>query len=287
MSAVQDAVNIGSSTAQGASVGGPIGAAVGAVKGVITSLVSELAQHSARLQGAKTENAAIPQVVSAFDADIQEIVSAYNSGAATPQEVLSAVQSVDNDITNYLKSGIVSSGKFRPGTSWDAATGFSGKCNKVCTAGCCVYYGDLGPVLSLIALAVSGQPLYSQWDSNDPRWSGTVGNASIQVPKVFSSKYGGANREGYTISLKRPTVISNPGSVITSTVNKLLGGGSQSNPLANITDNAPTSIAYAPGSVPISQNQVGIFGLSTNNPMVLIFGFFALVLVLVLAIGRR
>jgi hypothetical protein len=258
---------------------------------------SALTMHSARLAGAKTENAAIPQVVSAFDADISEIVSAYNTGVATDQQVMQALVSVDNDITNYLKSGIVSNGKFRPGTMWDATTGFAGKCNKNCTAGCCVYYGDLGPVLSLIAVAVSGQPIHSQWGTNDPRWKGSVGNATIQVPKVFSSKYGGVDREGYTIVLKKPTVVSNPGSIINSTLSKILPSSvvPTTNPLQNlISPSSSSSSGYAQSyqssvePTPVyATSPVSTSGLNINNPLVLFGGFFLVLLLSLLAIGRR
>jgi hypothetical protein len=74
----------------------------------------------------------------------------------------------------------------------------AGKCDKTCTAACCVYYGDLGPVLSNLITAAGGQ---GKWGANDPRLSMQAGGAVIQVPEVFASKYGGIDRKGYQITL--------------------------------------------------------------------------------------
>src|SRR5271163_3407953 len=183
--------------------------------------IAELAAHSARLAAAKSENAGIPPVVAAFDADVAAIVAAYNNGQANASTCIQACQSVDANIQSNLKANITKNGVAIPGTAWTAATGLAGKCDKTCTAGCCVYYGDLGPVLSLMQIAMGGAG--GSWGRNDKRLTLTTTGGTIQVPEVFASKYGGQNRPAYTITLSTPPPAAQVQSGITSTVNELLG----------------------------------------------------------------
>src|SRR5260370_15171486 len=97
----------------------------------------------------------------------------------------------------------------KPGTAWSESVGVSGKCNSLCTAGCCIYYGDLGPPLSLAMIALGGSG--TLWHANDPRISSGASGVTIQVPQVYASKYGGTNRAAYTITiLNWPGSRSNP-----------------------------------------------------------------------------
>lgn len=148
-----------------------------------------LGAHTARLQGATNENAALVQVVPAFDQDLQEINAAYLSGTADASECIAALQKVDAAIYTYIKGKVGA-----PGTAWSDTNGMAGKCDKTCTAGCCVYFGDLGPALSDSSVALGG-PKIRGWGLGDPRLSGTT----VQVPTVYGSKYGGVNRAGYTL----------------------------------------------------------------------------------------
>lgn len=199
--ATQDVAAVGSGAAQGFAQGGPIGAAAGAIQGLASAL---LGQHTARLKGAKTENAALVQVIPAFDADLTGIINAYNTGQATAAQAVAALQSVDAGIKKYLMAQV---GK--PGTSWNEKTGVAGKCDKTCTAGCCIYYGDLGPPLSLAIFALGGQPTF--WASGDPRISSGPSGVIVTVPQVFASKYGGANRASYSVTiLNRGSGSANP-----------------------------------------------------------------------------
>ena len=152
-----------------------------------------LAAHSARLAGAKNENAAVAQVISPFDDFVKQAVQYYNTGQASPTDFVNYVAQFDAKLYSYMKSFVG-----HPGTAWDDTEGMAGKCDKKCTAACCVYYGDLGPVLSNLITAAGGQ---GKWGANDPRLSMQAGGAVIQVPEVFASKYGGVDRKGYSITL--------------------------------------------------------------------------------------
>lgn len=181
-------------------------AGISSAIGIIGSIGGALlAAHTARLKAAQSENAAVATIIAPYDADIRNIVNAYNSGQATAAQCVAALQQMDQNIVAYLKSGVKASG-----TAWSDATGSQGKCDKTCTAGCCVYYGDLGPPLSLLQIAMGGGG-NSLWQQNDPRFSEQPGGYVITVPQVFASKYGGTNRPSYTLQvLKKATSPLNP-----------------------------------------------------------------------------
>lgn len=188
-----------------------------AIGGTVLKIgIAELVAHSARVKAAKSENAGIPQVVAAFDSDVAAIVSAYNNGQASAADCITACQTVDANIQAALKSNVGASG-----TSWNTASGLAGKCDKSCTAGCCVYYGALGPVLSLMQVALGGAG--GSWGRSDHRLTLTATGGTIQVPEVFKSKYGGEDRPGYTITLSRPPALGAVQSGILSTIDELLG----------------------------------------------------------------
>lgn len=165
-----------------------VAAGVGIVVGIITSLLSA---HKARMQGAKNENQAVDQYVPIFDSFVKQLVAAYNSKQGTAAQVATAAQQMDQFIYQKFRSFVG-----QPGTAWDDTQGMAGKCNKSCTVGCCVYFGDLGPVLNNISY-VLGFPT-GKWGAGDPRISGRT----ITVPKVYPSKYSSYSRELYTITLR-------------------------------------------------------------------------------------
>jgi hypothetical protein len=164
-----------------------IAAGVGIIVGIATTL---LAQHKARLQGAKNENAAVDQYVPVFDSFVKSITAAYNAKQCTAAQAAQVCQQFDQALYQTFR-GFVG----QPGTSWNDQTGMAGKCDKTCTVGCCVYFGDLGPVLNNISF-VLGFPT-GKWGSGDPRISGRT----ITVPKVYPSKYSSYSRELYTLKL--------------------------------------------------------------------------------------
>jgi hypothetical protein len=193
--------------------------------GLVSSTVGALlAAHTARLKAAQSENAAIVNLIPEYDADIQGIVAAYNSGQASAAQCIQALQVVDANVVKYLRSQV---GK--AGTAWSDSVGMTGQCNSSCTAGCCIYYGDLGPPISLIQIAMGGAG--GKWGPNDPRIAFSAGGTTVQVPAVFASKYGGTNRAAYTLNvIKRAAGSANPpqyaqvGSPTTSPVGRVLEG---------------------------------------------------------------
>ena len=178
--------NLGTGIGATAATAG-IAAGVGIIVGIATTL---LAQHKARMQGAKNENAAVDQYVPIFDSFVRQLVAAYNAKQCTAAQAANAAQQMDHYIKQTFQSFVG-----QPGTSWNDTIGYQGQCNKQCTVGCCVYYGDLGPVLNNISF-VLGFPT-GRWGQGDPRISGRT----ITVPKVYPSKYSPYTRELYTLRL--------------------------------------------------------------------------------------
>jgi hypothetical protein len=171
-----------------------------------------LGGHSKRLAGAKTENQAVAQVIPAYDADLQQINASFRAGAITASQAIAALQQVAQQIKSYLMQQV---GK--PGTSWNESVGMAGQCNKDCTVGCCVWFSDLGPGLSNSSVALGG-PIIGGWGHGDPRLQGT----KVQVPTVYTSKYGLPNRAGYTLDWTPPakSLSNNPVSTIQSAIAK-------------------------------------------------------------------
>jgi len=166
-------------------------AGIAAGVSVLVTVAMQLLQaHAARLKGAKNENQAVDQYVPVFDSFVSSLVKAYNAQQCTAQEAATAAQQFDRYIYNAFR-GLVGA----PGTSWNDSSGMIGKCDKTCTVGCCVYFGDIGPVLNNISY-VLGFPT-GKWGQGDPRISGRT----ITVPKVYPSKYSSLAREMYSVTL--------------------------------------------------------------------------------------
>jgi hypothetical protein len=236
-------VQIGSAAASGFAVGGPIGAGIGATVATVKVAIADLVQHSARLKAAKGENVALTQTIAAFDADVQAITFAYNNGQADAATCITACQFVDNAIeTNLRQSITATSGAFIPGTSWSVTAGMAGKCNKQCTAGCCVYYGVFGPVLSLMQVAMGGAG--GAWGRGDPRYKATPNGAVIHVPEVFANKYGQPDRPGYDITITQPPITGRVQAGITSTIDELFG--IQSGPLSGLLPSSGATQSVSP-----------------------------------------
>lgn len=271
---------IGAGAASGAASGGPVGAAIGAATAAVKAAIQQLAQHSLRLKDAKNENASIPPVVAAFDADVAAIASAYNSGGESASTCILAAQTVYQSIMANMKAAITQpNGQFIPGTSWDEATGVAGKCNKICTAGCCVFYGDLGPVLSMMIVAMGGQGYY--WKTNDPRYKANPGGgATITVPEVFASKYGGQDRQSYTIVITPPPLVHEVQAGLFNTLASITG-------TANPTSGADTFVEKLAGSsgggVSGSAPTAGLLGGSGNTVLIVVAGMFLFLALLLVA----
>lgn len=174
---------------QGFAAGGPIGAAVGAAQSLITQL---LGQHAARLKGATNENNAALQIVPTFDSFVQTMVQYINTGLVPKAQAAQALASFDQQIYQQLRSLVGA-----PGTAWSDSMGMAGRCDKTCTVGCCLYYSDLGPPLSLLRLALGDSS--GAWGAGDPRISADY--RTITVPKVYPGKYSSYSRPLYTVTI--------------------------------------------------------------------------------------
>jgi hypothetical protein len=164
-----------------------IGTAIAAIAAVAAAL---LAAHEKRLTDAKNENAAVDQWIPVFDSFVVSVVNAYNNKTIDAYHAAMICQQFDQTLYDRFRSFVG-----QPGTSWSDSEGMAGKCDKNCTVGCCVYYGDLGPVLNNISY-VLGYPT-GKWGQGDPRINGRT----ITCPKVYPSKYSSYSRALYTVTL--------------------------------------------------------------------------------------
>jgi len=131
---------------------------VGPVVAAVESII--LGQHTQRLNDAIAENQLIPQVVEAFDADLQQIEQAYNDGEATAAQCIAALQAMDLTLYSTLRNNA----QAKPGIAWNTDAqntayqttqqlgapntinpAYGAPCDKSCTVSCCVYFNDLRP----------------------------------------------------------------------------------------------------------------------------------------------
>lgn len=191
-----------------------------------TAIVSALlAQHTLRLHDAADENQALDALIPAFDADIQEIVAAYNSGTPADQ-CIAALMAVDTNAYNYLRAQV---GK--PGTSWggpsSASIGpqlnptYSAACDKTCTAGCCVYLNDLRPAIFGRTVPSSS---YAPFQTRAGIVGGLIeaisnGGGAVHVIPVIAppnTAYGNYSRPTYDLTIVQPPLGSVASSILVS-----------------------------------------------------------------------
>jgi hypothetical protein len=214
--AIGSATSIGSKLASSAASLGEIsstfataipivGAAVGAVANIL------LAQHTARLKGAIAENQLIPASVQAFDADISELVAAYNGGTVpvslsngSSPACATAIQQMDTSLYSYMKSNATGPGRAWtdvPGANPPISTNNVPACNKACTAECCVFWNDLNNIMAEMNRFFTGQAtqtiLSKRISSNQMQF--TI-PAVIQPPP----QYGTFARSSYNVTLTIP-----------------------------------------------------------------------------------
>jgi hypothetical protein len=204
-SAIGAAAGVGSAFATAIPV-------VGAVVGVVANIL--LAQHTARLKGAIAENQLIPATVQAFDADIQELVAAYNGGQVVVESngscpaAATAVQQMATSLYSYMKGNATG-----PGRAWTdnqggtnpISTSQSPSCNKACTAECCIFYNDMNNILHVLYLFFTSGGSFSEAhgaltvSDGPPSWTFTVPEV-VQPP----AQYGTFSRASYQITLTIP-----------------------------------------------------------------------------------
>lgn len=186
-------------------------AALAITQSAISTFTGLWQGHVIRARNATTENQAVTQIIPQWDAMFQEIIQAYNSGEATRDQALQALDLMDQQTQQELHSFV---GK--PGTAWDnvppqrcgdpAAT----ICTKTCTVGCCVYKAYLSRPLDCAFKAIQ---------------SGTA--RSVTRGSIQGSKYGLPDFPAYTLQIAVPSASASGTGTLDSTLAALgLGGGS-------------------------------------------------------------
>ena len=197
--------------------------AINAALGVGLSLLSA---HTARVNGATTENEALAQLAPAIQQDLQELAAAISSGQISPSAAVSYVEQYDQNTYSYLQKQL---GK--PGTAWSAQyngpitfvttnppgfpIGQGVACNKNCTVGCCIYYNSWKPAFAGIIYGLQNTK--------------PGGSFSVSIGPMQSNKYGFPGFPAYTITVNIPATISvsSVASTVTDAANLLFGGQSQ------------------------------------------------------------
>lgn len=170
--------------------------------------------HEIRAKDAQNENAAATQIVPQWDSFFKAIIDAYNTGQASADQCLQALETMDAQTEQELHSFV---GK--PGTYWtdysaltsQCGGGSSAHCNKTCTVGCCIYFTYLRPT-AFCAMS------YIQ--------SGKSG--SVTRGQLMPSKYGFPGFPPYTLQIAaRPSRVSSVEGTLSSIEQALgVGGGS-------------------------------------------------------------
>ena len=182
---LQDAQNMISSGLSAIPVVG------GAVSGIFNSIAGGMLKaHQLRLQQAKSENQALNNFLPGWDRDIATVAAKYNRGLISANEALALFEASWNmfwaEITPHIQPG-------RNGCQSGANIPEGGvtHCYGDWGAACCVGGADIRPSITdlkhaIVATERTGQP------------------ASATIRQVFGSKYGGAARGAYTVSLQSP-----------------------------------------------------------------------------------
>lgn len=158
----------------------------GAVIGIAAAIVGPLiAAHKARIAGATNENSHNAAMTALFDQAISQLVSYWNR-SHDKAGTLSELQQLQQYMYTTMKSHTGAAG-----TAWSDSVGQAGQCNRQCTAGCCIYWGDF---------AGGGSPAYTGING----FAAAVqngGRRSVTMPKVYPSKYSSFSRPLYTVTL--------------------------------------------------------------------------------------
>jgi len=171
---------------------GPIGAGVGALVGIIGGL---FAAHSARAAGAKNENEAVNAFLPAFDQALQTVFQQANAGLITANDAITGCQTILAQWWQNVKpyqSGPGRADKSNNGSACGSVNisspcnGTGLKCDKSCTATCCVGCNDLLPT---IAQAIN---VFQK------------GGGTVTACTVYGSKYGATQRNSYTLTYTAP-----------------------------------------------------------------------------------
>lgn len=190
-----------------AGIGGAAAIAIpilGAVAGAIYSAL--MAASARRAAQARNENSAVANEVPQWDAAVRQIVTAYNSGQITGDEVLQLMASpaVRNGTSNYPDGPVwkaywnVVGPQIQPGRNACQSGTIphvpgAQHCSGGFGAACCVGYDDLDNGHLYVVQAV----LKAEQMPGTPV-------TSTMIPTVYASKYGGIDRPGYQVVVQKP-----------------------------------------------------------------------------------
>lgn len=159
---------------------------VGSVVAVAAAIVGPiLAKHKQRVAAATSENSHNGEMTAIFDEAIPKIVQYWNQ-THDQVDTISELKQLYQYLYNTMKSrtGVA-------GTAWSDSVGQAGQCNKQCTAGCCIFWGDF---------AGGGAPAYTGINGLIAAVQGG-GHRSVTMPKVYPGKYSPFTRPLYTVTL--------------------------------------------------------------------------------------
>jgi hypothetical protein len=185
-------VNAATSALSGAlETGSKLSKAVPIIGGIVDSLISVFsAQSQKRAAQARDENSAVAQAVPGWDANIRQIVSAYNNGQISGAQAKTLINTIWGLYWQEVTPRIQPDRNGCNGGTVDQPSNVSFCGGKQYGAACCVGYDDLKN---------SNNNMYAAIDLTEK--NGQVAPANI-LP-VFASKYGGINRPAYVVTFKR------------------------------------------------------------------------------------
>ena len=172
-----------------------------------------LAAHDLRYKDALNENAAVVQAVGVFDNDLQSIFAALNAGTISESEAEGYLQQLSADYWNYVgqyqgKPGVASvpCGPQTGGPPGHGACGQGPRCDKTCTAGCCVGCQSIEATIQNALYVIQ------------------AGGGSFNVCTVYpSTEYRNPGRPSYSLTYVKPDIAAGTLGSVEGFLN-LLGG---------------------------------------------------------------
>lgn len=220
---------------QGGAISAGAATGIGIGVALLVAVISDLlAKHAQRAADAKNENQAADSASMTFDQAIQQIVQAYNGGSVTAAQCVSQLQALQQAMYSTLRSKVGP-----PGTAWTSSPpspGAGTPCNKGCTVGCCVYYNDLLPGITMCTQALNalggslssaqtvaaGMPAFNNQPAQANGASGICTSFTFTIEAIAKSKYSDYTRPAYQVTLTQP-----PASAVSSGLTSLVGGSAE------------------------------------------------------------
>jgi len=162
----------------------PIAGTIIAIGSAIVAPI--LAAHKKRVAGATSENSHNAEMTSIFDEAIPKIVAYWNA-TRDQAGTISELHQLDQYLYTTMKGHTGAAG-----TAWSDSVGQAGQCNKQCTAGCCIFWGDFRG---------GGAPAYTGINGLIAAVQGG-GKRSVTMPKVYPGKYSPFTRPLYNVTLR-------------------------------------------------------------------------------------